>query len=429
MAGWDQQEEWDREDALEQKISWSWDQQNGSDLADRLTAFPLGKEISLGTNKWIIKKSFYHGPTSAAVKVVCNSQREDELLVCKAVRLLDGGGITRKVPEEVRILLDILPRNQRLCAILEYFPAPDNVFLMEFCDGGDLDRLSKFYRDKDELLPESFLWHVFLQGAEGLAYIHHGHGQTDIPKHNWSPIIHLDIKPENIFLQWRPGCDTTRDYPDLKIGDFGLSVVVNELRDEPPYVFHAGTHAWKPPEQPLVTMKTDVWSLGAVIHHLCHGREPIEVPPSNWRSNPTSKREIMPIARIYSRALQYWFYRALEIDRVKRIDSAVLADSLAGIVPVFLKRREPLLAGAAMGIMLQRSTSPGSYRPRWSRDGELLSEDDPSQGYADYLNDHPSLSFTPGDDAGVVDRRSSQEPEEDEPPQEDTGSWRPSETW
>ncbi|MCJ1387216.1 hypothetical protein MMC18_000056 [Xylographa bjoerkii] len=400
MAGWDQ----------------PLDEHNGSDLADRLGAIPDGNEFSLGNDKWIIKKSFDHGPTSTAVKLVFNQHRKEELLVCKAVRPKEGK-TTRQVPNEVRILLDILPKMERLCAIREYFPAPDNVFLMEFCDGGDLNTLSARYRERDEFLPESFLWHVLLQGAQGLAYIHHGHGQTSVPKHKWSPIIHADIKPDNIFLHWRPGCDPDRDYPDLKLGDFGLSIIVNERTDEPPYFYKGGTHTWKPPEQPLVTFKADVWSLGAVIHHLCHGREPGEIARSDQKAGGLTGREVTPISKYYSRALQYWFEQVLEKDRAKRIDSAVLADSLAGIVPVFLKHREPLDTWAASRTLDQGSTPP-TLRRRWH------SRDQPSQEYAEYVYDHSSLSFALGDDADLP-RQPSQEPEADDTPRGDNTSWPP----
>ncbi|MCJ1382715.1 hypothetical protein MMC17_005828 [Xylographa soralifera] len=426
MASWDQQDIWDQEDRLEKKNP--LDRQNGSDLADRLETLPVEKDFLLGNDKWVIKKIFDHGPTSAAVKLVYNHGRNTELLICKAVLREET---TQQVPKEVRILLDVLPRNERLCRILEYFPAPDNVFLMEFCDGGDLERLSARYRKIDQFFPESFLWHILLQGAEGLAYIHHGHGQTAVPKHKWRPVIHADIKPENIFLQWRPGCNLDTDYPDLKIGDFGLSIIVNERTDEPPYSYPAGTHGWKPPEQPLVTFAADVWSLGAVIHYLCHGREPVEYPASGRNPITASIREVIPIGRYYSRSLVYWFDQVLEKDPVKRIDSAILADSLAGIVPVLLTRREPLNAWAARRTIDQGSTPPRQNWPRDSQDQEPLAEDffhsdEPSQGYAEYVNEHRSLSFALDDDADQINQP-PQELHADDPQYKEDSTWPPPE--
>ena len=373
MSDWDQQKIWDEEDRLQQQNPQNpWDPPVGTDLAGRLQTLPLEEDFVLGNDGWVIKRSFVHGPTSAAVKLVYKRHRKTELRVCKAALPEEN---SQQAPKEVRILMDVLPRHERLCAILDYFPAPENVFLMEFYDGGDLEGLAERYRQNDEFFPESFLWHLLFQGAEGLAYIHHGRDQIAVPKHKWRPVIHADIKPENIFLQWRPGCNPDTDYPDIKLGDFGISIIVEERTDKPPYVYTGGTEAWRPPEQPLVTFKADVWSLGAVIHYLCHGNEPAEVPASDRKLGAARKREVIPIRRFYSRALQYWFDQVLEQDPDKRIDSAILADSLAGIVPVLLKRKKPLDSWAARRFLDRGSTPPRPLWPWNSQDQEPLAQD------------------------------------------------------
>ncbi|MCJ1284267.1 hypothetical protein MMC26_003598 [Xylographa opegraphella] len=327
---------------------------NTNYLSDRLESLGPGEDFLLGNDKWVIKKSFRHGPTSAAVKLVYKYQYTTELFVCKAVAQRENN---QEVPTEVRILLDVLPRNERLCAILEYFPAPDNLFLMKFCNDGDLERLATRYRNINRLFPESFLWHVLFQGAEALAYIHHGRSQTAVPKYMWRSVIHADIKPENIFLQWRPGSNPDTDYPDIKLGDFGLSLIVEEHILGLPFIYSPGTDSWRPPEQPWISFEADVWSLGAVIHYLCHGSEP-ERRALNRRHGLATERDVMPIKRYYSNGLQHWYDRVLEQDRLKRIDSAVLADSLAGIVPVILKGKIPLHSWAACRPMDQDSAPP-----------------------------------------------------------------------
>ncbi|MCJ1416812.1 hypothetical protein MMC32_003150 [Xylographa parallela] len=438
MSGWDQQEVRDEENRFKRSKSRDpWDPSMGTALAERLDSLCLEEDFLLGNEKWVIKRSFSHGYTSAAVKLVCNPRRNTELFVCKAVLPTKftqevSTKLTQQIPREVRILRDLLPRTERLCAILEYFPAPQNVFLMEYCDGGDVERLASRYQRIDEFLPESFLWHILLQGAEGLAYIHHGRGQTDVDKHGWGPIIHADIKPENLFLQWRPGSDPAKDYPDLKIGDFGLSIIVNERTDKPPYIYPAGTDAWKPPEVPLVSFKADIWALGAVIHYLCHGREPIEVPASDWKSRATT-RQTIPVTRIYSSSLQYWLDRVLAIDEVERVDSAILADSLAGIVPVILREKDPLDAWAA------RRTLDGDSAPitrNGSRDSQNqqrtgednIHDDERSQDYRDYVRGHTSLSSA-SSDARDPDRTLLQELNALDPEYVAGSEWPPSESW
>ncbi|MCJ1432102.1 hypothetical protein MMC27_001458 [Xylographa pallens] len=417
MSGWDQQEVCDEEYRFKQGTSRDpWDPPIGTDLAEWLDTLSIGKHFLLGNEKWVIKGSFNHGSTSAAVKIVCNARRNTELFVCKAVL---HRKFTQQVPKEVRILRDILPNNARLCAFSEYFPAPKNVFLMEYCNGGDLERIAFRYRQLDDFVPESFLWHILLQVAEGLAFLHHGRSQTASSNHAWGSIIHADIKPENLFLQWRPGSDPAKDYPDLKIGDFGLSIIVNERTDKPPYAYPAGTFAWKPPEQPFITFKADVWALGAVIHYLCHGKEPIEVWGPDWPPKKTT-RQTMPITKFYSSTLQYWLDQTLKLDAVERIDSATLADSLAGIVPPLLKEKKPLDAWAAGRALRQSSTSLTRNEPRDSQDQEPTAEasthdDEPPLEHGSYAKGHSSRSFASNDDvnlcATLLQELNAKEPE------------------
>jgi membrane-associated tyrosine/threonine-specific cdc2-inhibitory kinase len=71
---------------------------------------------------------------------------------------------------------------------------------MELCEGGTLhDFLAE--RNQEEL-PEIYVWSILRDIASGLKVLH---------EHD---IVHLDIKPDNIFI--------TEDGV-LKIGDFGMA--------------------------------------------------------------------------------------------------------------------------------------------------------------------------------------------------------------
>ncbi|XP_056695851.1 leucine-rich repeat receptor protein kinase HPCA1 isoform X2 [Spinacia oleracea] len=99
---------------------------------------------------------------------------------------------------------------------------------------------------------------VALGAARGLAYLH----ELAEP-----PIIHRDIKSENILLG---------DQLTAKVGDFGLSKLLRKDEDVTSQV--KGTMGYLDPEYlstQLLTEKSDVYSFGVVMLELVTGRLPI----------------------------------------------------------------------------------------------------------------------------------------------------------
>ena len=178
-------------------------------------------------------------------------------------------------PLEIEILRDILHDHPRIVRLHEAITHTHTMQLyFDYYPGGDLFQLNARYVEEWEPVPESFIWHCFLQLSEALAYIHHGYDrrQNSGPPHasEWQPIIHGDVKPENVFLG--PPTEDSHGYPSLVLGDFGLATI-----DEFPV---PGTWKWQPPELPMTSKKADVWALGAIIHSLAHdGRPPLRHRP------------------------------------------------------------------------------------------------------------------------------------------------------
>ena len=173
---------------------------------------------------------------------------------------------------------DILGSHPRIIQMHHYTWSPDStVFYLEYCNGGDLAMLGKAYRNHDTDVPESFVWHTYIQLAEALAYIHEGYNRNSSnrkPPKNWQEIVHRDIKPQNVFLRKsRNGYD----YPDVVLADFGIATrqLYTCQRNE----YFLGTLAYQGPEVPLHSRSGDRWAMGACIHYLCAGGPPISKPP------------------------------------------------------------------------------------------------------------------------------------------------------
>ena len=125
-------------------------------------------------------------------------------------------------------------------------------FIMELCDGGNTDQLTRHHNNR---LPLELACDIFSEVLEGMAY---AHGQG---------IVHRDLKPENILLKQINGKLTA------KIADFGLSKNYQQtgLSHMTMTGMGAGTLAFMPPEQLLdfkrVRPQGDIFGLGAMFYY------------------------------------------------------------------------------------------------------------------------------------------------------------------
>jgi serine/threonine protein kinase/Tol biopolymer transport system component len=157
-----------------------------------------------------------------------------------------------------------------VCMILEIGTAPDGrrFIAMEHIDGLTLRDLM----ERRRLAPAEAL-DVAVQVAAALAAAHA------------EGIVHRDIKPENIMLR-----------PDgyIKVLDFGIAKLnetlspagdrheaIARVNTEPGMLM--GTVRYMSPEQlreAPVDQRTDIWSLGVVLHEMVTGTRPFEAPTS-----------------------------------------------------------------------------------------------------------------------------------------------------
>lgn len=195
-------------------------------------------------------------------------------------------------------------------------------FTMEHVAGGSLDRFWRSYGT--QFIHVATAVDLIRQVCRGLAT---AHGQDP-------PIIHRDIKPQNILVGYQP------EGLRAKVSDFGLAKKVNPLTL---LASARGTRAFKAPEAfedfNSDSCAGDVWAVGMTLYLLLTDRLPFSVPDDYERAGATkafqaklvSPSQINPTC---DQGLDQIVDRCLALDRLKRYRCASeLLSDLEGWTP------------------------------------------------------------------------------------------------
>ena len=156
-------------------------------------------------------------------------------------------------------------QHPNLPRVYDHFTDPDHWYLvMDFIEGETLEhyletrRFPHAYAGNRTLLPLEEIFPLAFQLCDVLTYLHTRH----------PPIIFRDIKPANIMR-------TAQGH--LYLIDFGIArhFKPGQARDTTPL----GSPGYAAPEQygkAQTTPRTDLYSLGALLHHLLTGDDPAE---------------------------------------------------------------------------------------------------------------------------------------------------------
>ena len=138
---------------------------------------------------------------------------------------------------------------------------------LEYIDGFDLEDLRRrigVHGDHSQSVPATHVLRLIADAALALDYVHRAHDREGRPMH----IVHRDLCPRNILVS-RHG--------QTKIIDFGIALAeVRRTRTVAGVV--KGNRLFMAPEQTdrkPIDARTDVFSLGCVMHYLLTGQSPI----------------------------------------------------------------------------------------------------------------------------------------------------------
>ena len=215
--------------------------------------------------------------------------------------------------------------------IFDYFIEGERSYLvMEYIPGQDLESL---LQQTGGMLPVEEVVGWALQICDVLHYLH---------SHN-PPIIFRDLKPSNIMVDAQGR---------VFLVDFGIA----KLFQGGQRGTMVGTEGYSPPEQyrGVADPRTDIYTLGATLHHLLTRQDPRLEPPFSFHERPI--RRANPAV---PEALAQVIMRALEYDPDRRFQSA-------------LEMKQALMAAmgmtAASGRPAPRAEGAGRprYRVKWT---------------------------------------------------------------
>ena len=234
-------------------------------------------------------------------------------------------------------------------------------FTMENVPGGSLD---KFWQSHGtEFVPMETTIDLIKQVCRGLSVAH----QED------PPVIHRDIKPQNILV----GYET--DGLRARIADFGLAKQVNPLTL---LATAAGTISFKPPEA-FIDSKgdsctADVWALGTTLYLLLTDQLPYDLPADlGWGNNKHFQDPIRPPSEFnadVNKALDKIIAKALSVETDGRYQNAMeMLEALnkwrPGENPTSSKQMIPDFTKDALGApQLSRNEELGNQMAKQSVD-------------------------------------------------------------
>ncbi|KAL5576122.1 hypothetical protein UlMin_017821 [Ulmus minor] len=202
--------------------------------------YEMGRLLGQGTFAKVYYGKNLETGESVAIKVINKDQVKKE-------------GLMEQIKREISVMR--LVRHPNIVELKEVMATKAKIFfVMEYVKGGEL--FAKVSRGK---LEEEIARKYFQQLVSAVDYCHS------------RGVFHRDLKPENLLLD---------ENGDLKVSDFGLSALPEQLWNDGLLHTRCGTPAYVAPEvlrkKGYDGAKADLWSCGVVLFVLLAGYLPFQ---------------------------------------------------------------------------------------------------------------------------------------------------------
>ncbi|KAK8550568.1 hypothetical protein V6N13_119086 [Hibiscus sabdariffa] len=197
--------------------------------------YEMGRLLGKGTFAKVYYGKELTSGESVAIKVISKDEVKKE-------------GMMEQIEREISVMR--LVRHPNVVELKEVMATKTKIFfVMEYVRGGEL--FAKVFKGK---LKEDAARKYFQQLISAVDFCHS------------RGVSHRDLKPENLLLD---------ENEDLKISDFGLSALPEQLRNDGLLHTRCGTPAYVAPEvlrkKGYDGSKADIWSCGVILYVLLAG--------------------------------------------------------------------------------------------------------------------------------------------------------------
>lgn len=276
--------------------------------------------------------------------------------IYKAIKIIHGdlrsqdNDLVRYAEQELKSLERVKQVRHPFLLAIDRYDIVDGrlLIIMELADCNLWDRFRQYRQKGQPGIPRDELMVYMQEAAEVLDLMNGEHG-----------LLHLDVKPQNIFLQWN----------HVKVGDFGQ---VKDLQGLAAQVTGGITPVYAAPEtfDGIVTRACDQYSLACVYQELLTGQRPFDgtsmnqllmqhlAAPPNLAPSPPDDRPAL--ARALAKKSEERFPTCAEFVRALRAGTPIAAPAptpvISGVVSAPAAR--PTVAAALIG-------GEGSDAIRW----------------------------------------------------------------
>ena len=246
-------------------------------------------------------------------------------------------------------------KHPSLPSIYDHFTEAGRWYLvMDYIEGETLD--DHLLRARGGRLPVEEVLHIGIQLCEVLGYLHNCH----------PPIIFRDLKPANVIIT---------PYRHIYLIDFGLARLLDPQQLRSPNSTPFGSPGYAAPEQydnPHITIRADIYSLGATLHQLLTGTNPSLQP---FQFAPL---EFSPESNLAG--LGMLIMRMLETNPLRRPDSmAMVWRELQRITSQVLGTSKNLLRSSPFTPPATTTRVIAQHTPPYHASGPLPARNFPAQ--------------------------------------------------